>query len=181
MKRESNHQELTVLVEKAKQSDADALAALCEVFYPKIYAYIYYRVGHPEDAEDLTSDVFVRMVESLPKQKRAFSPWLFRIASNLVADHYRKKSVRKETPLTEEVFQVADRSPLESERDLTREQLQKGLSQLREEQQQVIVLKFINDLDNREIAEILGKSVGAVKALQFRALSSLREIFAEDL
>ncbi|NUM76587.1 sigma-70 family RNA polymerase sigma factor [candidate division KSB1 bacterium] len=179
--------ELAALVEEAKNLEPDALAKLCEYFYPKIYRYIFYRVHKPVEAEDLTGDVCVRAVEAIGKQKGSFTAWLYRIAANLIIDHYRRKAVRHEIALTEEALEIPNGRPEralewpdELEKALTQEQVRKALQKLTDEQQQVIVLKFIEGYDNPEIAEMLGKSVGAIKGLQFRALSALKEIFQES-
>lgn len=172
--------ELAALVEEAKKLEPDALAKLCEYFYPKIYRYVFYRVHKPEEAEDLTGDVCVRAVEAMGKQKGSFTVWLYRIAANLIIDHYRKQAVRQEVALTEEALQIPNGQPDELEKALTQEQVRKALQKLTGEQQQIIVLKFIEGYDNPEIAEMLSKSVGAIKGLQFRALAALKEILQES-
>lgn len=172
--------ELAALVEEAKKLEPEALAKLCEYFYPKIYRYVFYRVHKPEEAEDLTSDVCVRAVEAIGKQKGSFSAWLYRIASNLIIDHYRRKAVRQEIALDKEALEISNGRDEELEKVLTHEQVRKALQKLTDEQQQVVVLKFIEGYDNPEIAEMLGKSVGAIKGLQFRALAALKEILQES-
>jgi RNA polymerase sigma-70 factor (ECF subfamily) len=116
------------------------------------------------------------MVKSLTTQKGSFQAWLFRIASNLVIDHYRR-SARQKKALLKEEFQASLQPTRDESEDLfLQHELRKALGELTEEQQQVITLKFMEGYDNSEIADMLDKSVGAVKALQFRALASLRKI-----
>ena len=91
--------EIESLVREAKNLDREALSELCVYFYPRIYRYVFYRVGTRQDAEDITSEVFVRMVRSLNTQKGSFQAWLFRIASNLVIDHYRRSARQKKALL----------------------------------------------------------------------------------
>jgi RNA polymerase sigma-70 factor (ECF subfamily) len=168
--------EIESLVREAKNLDREALSELCVYFYPRIYRYVFYRVGTRQDAEDITSEVFVRMVKSLNTQKGSFQAWLFRIASNLVIDHYRRNARQKKALLNEESQVSLESTRDESEDLFLQHELKTALAELTEEQQQVITLKFMEGYDNSEIADILSKSVGAVKALQFRALASLREI-----
>lgn len=164
------------LVKAAKNLDREALSELCVYFYPRIYRYVFYRVGTRQDAEDITSEVFVRMVKSLSTQKGSFQAWLFRIASNLIIDHYRRTARRKKALLAREHQALLEPERNESHDLLLQHRLREALSELTDEQQQVITLKFMQDYDNSEIADMLSKSVGAVKGLQFRALANLRKI-----
>lgn len=172
--------ELVALVERAKRYEPQALAELCKLYYRDIYSYIYYRVSSVEDAEDLTNDVFLRMVESIcscrSSGEKSFLAWLFRIANNSVVDYYRRRAVRHHLPLDERHLPSHDGPEVSVEAKLTRERLQRALPKLTDEQQQVIILKFVEGLSNAEIAQILGKSEGAIKSLQHRGLVSLRRI-----
>ena len=170
--------ELDELVKHAKHDEEDAISRLCTYTYAHIYAFLYYRVARPEDAEDLTSEVVLKIIRALKKQRGNFHAWMYRIARNRLVDFYRQRAVRGEVSMN-------DVAPKEVSKDddfirhiMTKEKLRKGLEQLTEEQRQVIVLKFIEGYANREIASIVGKSVGAVKVLQFRALRALRNYFA---
>ena len=164
------------LVREAKNLDREALSELCVYFYPRIYRYVYYRVGTRQDAEDITSEVFVRMVKSLRTQKGSFQAWLFRIATNLVIDHYRRTARQKKALLKRESQMSSEPARDEREALFLQHELREAMGELTEEQQEVITLKFIEGYENSEIADMLSKSVGAVKALQFRALASLRKI-----
>lgn len=167
------------LIERARKLDTHALSKLVENFYPNIYRYFFYRVEVKEDAEDLTSEVFVRLVGSIKKQRRNFTAWIFSIARNLLIDYYRKKGRRREVPLDEATLDLKASLSVKSV-DLTEDDLKKILKVLTGEQQEVITLKFIEGYSNDEISRIMKKSVGAIKALQFRALATLREIFKKE-
>jgi len=168
------------LVERAKRYEPQALAELCQLYYRDIYSYIYYRVSNVQDAEDLTDDVFLKMVEAIrscrAREERSFLAWLFRIANNSVVDYYRRRAVRNHLPLDEKHLPVYAGPEAPVETKLTQERLQQAILKLTEEQQQAIILRFIEDLSNAEIAHILGKSEGAIKSLQHRGLASLRRI-----
>ncbi len=156
----------------------DALSELGGIYdthAPRIYRYIYHRLGNRALAQDLTSEVFVRFLRSgtAPDNLTAF---LYRIAHNLVVDYLR----RNPTVLSLDETAVADRAdPTDfAEAEMERATLRRAIARLTPEQQQVIVLKFVEDLTNDEIAQTLGKSAGAVKALQHRALQTLRDLLS---
>ncbi len=180
MKKEISKDELAKTIKDAKRGDSDTLAKLCEYVYAKIYSYIYYRVNHREDAEDLTSEVVLKVVKALKTQKGNFHAWIYKIATNAVIDFYRRQAVRSGVSLSEMNYEIPDKSTNFSEQVLTQDSLRRALSNLTEKQSQVVILKFIEGYSNEEIAKIIGKSVGAVKLLQFRALKSLREYFSEE-
>nr|HID14242.1 sigma-70 family RNA polymerase sigma factor [Anaerolineae bacterium] len=167
------------LIRRAQQGDPAAFTEIYDRHQPAIYRYIYYRVGDVATAEDLTSEVFVRLVEGIDRfvyRGRPLLAWLYTIARNLVTDHWRRTGQATMLPLDEQL--VAEAGDLEqaAERGLAQRRLAAALVHLTEDQRQVIVLKFIEGLDNEETARILGKSVGAVKSLQHRALAALRRI-----
>lgn len=178
MEKEKN--EINMLVIKAKENDKAALASIIEHFYPKIYRYIFYKVSNKEEAEDLTQEVFLKMVKSLKNQNGYFTAWLYKIASNLVIDFYRHQSFKKEVPFDdikqEAIYEQSKEFP---ENTLTEEQFKKVLAGLTEEQREVIILKFVQGYKNDEIAQLICKSEGAVKGLQFRALETLKNLLKE--
>ncbi|MHB1013204.1 MAG: RNA polymerase sigma factor [Desulfobacteria bacterium] len=163
------------VVEAARKGDAGALTAICEKLYPRIHRYLSFKVDDPKDAEDLAGEVFVRMLEGIRDQRGNLEAWLFRIAGNLLADHYRKRAVRAGTVgLPEEI--AGDDDPFAAtERKLSGERLKRGLKILTEEQKEVVILRFILGYEPGEAAELMGRSAGAIRALQFRALSALRD------
>jgi RNA polymerase sigma-70 factor (ECF subfamily) len=164
----------------AKNHDMEALGDLCEFFYPQIYRFMLGRVATREDAEDLASEVCTRAVQGLPKQKGFFPAWLFRIARNLVTDFYRRQNARGSPVSTDSdraeasITVAADTT----ERLLLDRELGEALARLTPEQQEIVRLRFIEGYDTTEIADIQGRSPGAVRALQFRALAALREFLA---
>lgn len=177
LKKELNENELEGLIQKAKKSNEDALSQLAKYIYARIYSYIYYRVNHREDTEDLTSEVVLKTIRALRTQRGNFNAWMYKIAKNAIIDFYRRRGVRSEISLSEITQELPDDKTPVSEIVMTKEKLRKGLQILTEEQKRVIILKFIEGYTNPEIAKILGKSVGAVKLLQFRALKSLNIFF----
>jgi RNA polymerase sigma-70 factor (ECF subfamily) len=168
------------LFERAKRYEHQALSGLCELYYQDVYSYIYYRVSNTQDAEDLTDDVFLKMVEGIrscrAREEKSFLAWLFRIASNSVVDHHRRRAVRDHLPLDEAQLPTHSGPEAPVEKKLTQERLQQALPKLTDDQQQVIILRFVEGLSHAETARILGKSEGAIKALQRRGLTSLRRI-----
>lgn len=178
LKRDIRRDELAELIRQAKHDDEGATAKLCTYVYAHIYAFLYYRVSQPEDAEDLTSEVVLKIIKALKQQRGNFHAWMYRIARNRLIDFYRQRAVRSEVSLSDVPQKELSKSDDFSKQIMTKEKLRKGLEQLTNDQKQVIILKFIEGYANREVAEIVGKSVGAVKVLQFRALRALREFYA---
>lgn len=171
------HQDETELIQRAKAYDPDALSTLYERYYQGIYRYVYYRVGSAALAEDLTADVFVKMLNGIPSysmQGVPFSAWLYRIARNRLIDHMRRQPEKADLSLEEARVDSIASGETALEQALQRDELLKAVQVLTAEQQQVIILKFIEDMDNATIAAVLGKTEGAVKSLQHRALDTLR-------
>lgn len=162
------------VVEGARNGDAGALAAICEKLYPRIYRYLSYKVVDVRDAEDLAGEVFVRMLEAISGQTGNFEAWLFRIAGNVLTDHYRKRAVRSDTVGLPEEMASGDDPVVATERKLDGERLKQGMRELTEEQKEVVILRFIMGYEHGEVAEMMGRSAGAIRALQFRALSALK-------
>jgi RNA polymerase sigma-70 factor, ECF subfamily len=167
------------LVERAQQGDRNALEDLYLIHFDRIYSYLHMSVGNRHDAEDLTTQTFLRMLESIGKfrfQSAPFSAWLFRIAHNLAMDHFRaSKRVQPEDEVPEPEGAESDSAELEALHSIGRQSLLELIEHLSEEQQQVLTLKFVFNFANAEVATILGKTEGAVKSLQHRALVSLQK------
>jgi RNA polymerase sigma-70 factor (ECF subfamily) len=165
-----------LLIQRVRQGDQDAARALFERYFDRIYNYVYARLGRPEDAEDLAIDTMTRSLTRLDlfhDQGVAFSSWVYRIAHNATVDHYRRRGKVSLVPLENAVLpQSADPSELAMDQ-ISNEELRSALRKLTDEQQQVLILRFFQDLSAVQVAEIIGKSVGAVQALQHRALASL--------
>lgn len=169
------------VVEAARNGDAGALAAICEKLYPRIYRYLSYKVGDVRDAEDLAGEVFVRMLEAIPGQKGSLEAWLFRIAGNVLTDHYRKRSVRSDTVGLPEEIASGDDPAATAERKLNADRLRQGMKALTEEQREVVILRFVMGYGHDKVAAIMDRSPGAIRALQFRALAALKDVLGERI
>ena len=174
--------EIRKLVERAQAGERDALEELYLIHFDRIYSYLHMTVGNRHDAEDLTTQTFLRMLESIGRfrfQSAPFSAWLFRIAHNLSMDHFRAN--RRWQP-EEEVPEPADSEERSAEdeafQSIGRKSMLELIDTLSHEQQQVLTLKFVFNFSNREAATVLGKTEGAVKSLQHRALVSLQKQLA---
>lgn len=177
------HQDESELIGRAKTYDPEALGAIYERYYQGIYRYVYYRVGDSALAEDLTADIFLKMlhgIESYSIQGVPFSAWLYRIARNRIIDHLRRQPAKSDLSLEEARVENIASSESTLENALQRDELLKAVQVLTDDQRQVIVLKFIDDLDNATIAAMLHKTEGAVKSLQHRALDTLRHHIEEQ-
>jgi RNA polymerase sigma-70 factor (ECF subfamily) len=171
------------LLEQAKQYDEVALGELYDHYAPRIYAYIYRRVGDAHLAEDLTGDVFVRVIQAIQSERfwhTSFQAWLYRIAHNLVVDHYRRQPLATELELNERLM-VAEDDPISAVAErLSHWRLRAAISRLAPGQQQVLALRFGEGMTARETAEAMDKSVGAIEALQHRALAALRRVLEKE-
>lgn len=180
-------QEMAQLLERARRRDPAALDRLYQLYVDKVYRYIWYRVEDQATAEDLAMDVFVRLAEHIgkfraPKQNQvaAFSAWLFRIAGNCVID-YRRRKGRGEKAMEKMASSVLeDEESFEGqlERIAMRSHVRSALEMLTREQRQVLYYRFAADLTSSQTAVVMKKSETAIKALQHRALASLRRLLA---
>jgi len=167
------------LIQRAKAGDPTAFAEIYDRHQPAIYRYIFYRVGSVTTAEDLTSEVFVRLLERIDTftcRGRPLLAWLYTIARNLLTDHLRQAGSTTPLPPHEQLEAEGDDPTHIVEQGLAQRRLAAALAHLTEDQRQVIILKFVEEFSNAEAAQILDKSVGAVKSLQHRALIALRRI-----
>jgi RNA polymerase sigma-70 factor (ECF subfamily) len=176
--------DLRRLVEFAQQGDREALEALYLLHFDRIYSYLHMSVGNRHDAEDLTTQTFLKMLEAIGRfrwRSAPFSAWLFRIAHNLAMDHFR---ATKRWQPEEEVPEPegAEESSAEDQalQSIGRRSMLELIENLSQDQQQVLTLKFVFSFSNGEAATILGKTEGAVKSLQHRALTSLQKQVARD-
>jgi RNA polymerase sigma-70 factor (ECF subfamily) len=171
------------LIERAQKNDSEALAEIYEANFDKIYRYIFFRVGNQAEAEDLTQQVFFNAVRSISSYKwrgAPFSSWLFRIAHNQVIDYYRKASKTQSATL-DLPMAAADPDPVSiAEQEMDMEQVKGAIGSLTQLQQEVITLRFAGELSTAETARLMGKSEGAVKALQHSALAALRKRLSEE-
>lgn len=173
---------------RASRYDAEAFAQLYDLCVDKIYKYIYYKVGNVAEAEDLTAQAFLKAWEAIGDyewREVPFSAWLFRIAHNLVVDYHRARrevvsieQPEERPPLAIEGEEVGPEQALQE--ILMARRLREAIAQLTEEQQQVIILRFLEGYSTAEVALIMGKKPGAIRGLQFRGLSALREILKRE-
>jgi RNA polymerase sigma-70 factor (ECF subfamily) len=184
MTQNSTQQDEHELVRRAAGGDADAFGDLYMRYLDDIYRYVFYKVGNEERAEDLTEHVFLKAweaVEDYEQGEYPFSSWLYRIAHNAVVDHYRGQ--KDQEPLESVSFRLADDALGPEERLINEAEvtsLCEALRQLSEEKQQLIILRFVQGLPHAEVAEILGKSEGACRVMQHRALQTLNEIMTKS-
>jgi len=166
------------LVERARHRDQEAFAQLYEKHFDKIYRYVRLKIGNETEAEDMTQQVFLNALQSISSFKWKgvpFSSWLFRIAHNQVVDYFRKNKSTT-VPLDESLVSSSDNPQSATERKLDIEQLILATKQLTEAQREVISLRFAGELPIAQVAKAMGKSQGAVKALQHSAVVALRKI-----
>jgi len=171
------------LVRRAQDFDEEALEGLYQLFYPKLYNYAYLQFGNVHQAEDVASEVLLRVLESLKDYRSRGAPlaaWVFRIARNYLIDIKRRRQRRPQVELYEGIPDAHDGPQTIAERSITRDELRSALTKLTEEQRQVIILKFVEGMDNTSAGRVLGRSQGAVKSLQHRALVSLRKILSSE-
>ena len=172
------------LVERGQEGDRDALEELYLLYFDRIYSYLHMSVGNRHDAEDLTTQTFLRMLESIKKfrfQTAPFSAWLFRIAHNLAMDHFRaSRRWQPEEDVPEPVGDAEPSAELEAMQSIGRKTMLELIEGLSHEQQQVLTLKFVFNFGNNEVAAILDKTPGAIKSLQHRALASLQKQLEES-
>ena len=167
------------LVDRAQKGDRAALEELYLIHVDRIYSYLHMTVGNRHDAEDLTTQTFLKMLESIGRfrwQAAPFSAWLFRIAHNLSMDHFRAH--RRWQPYEEVPEPHGSEEPsaeLEAMQSIGRQSMLELIDTLSHEQQQVLTLKFVFNFANADVAKILDKTEGAIKSLQHRALASLQK------
>lgn len=168
-----------VLIRQAKSGDRDAFGKLYTLYLDKLYRYVFFRVGQNKElAEDITSEIFLKAWKNLDDFKDgSFQAWVYTIARNKVIDFYR---TNKNHDKLEETI-LDDKNNIEDEilNKIEIEEVKKAINNLTQEQQEVIILKFIEDMKNTEISKILNKKEDAIRALQHRAIRQLKEIIRE--
>jgi len=177
MKPEKPEKEIRELVKKAKNGEAEAFGLIYDLYLDRIFRFVYLKVSNREEAEDLVQQVFMKAWEAINRfedEGLPFSSWLYRIARNLVIDFYRTQKIN----LTlEEGVGIVHPDDLEEkmERSQGQQEIQKILNQLTDEQKDIIILRFVNDLSYKEIAKITKKNPATLRILQHRALNKLRK------
>lgn len=173
------------LLESAAGFNEKALSELYDRYEARIYSYIYRRTGNETLAEDLTAQVFLKMLEAIRSDKAwhsSFSGWLYRIAHNAVIDYYRLRDRQQQVSLEDTLTTTAsDHNPVVmAEVSLDAERLRAAIGRLTEEQAEVITLRFLEGYNISEVADMLEKTEGSIKALQYRAVTTLRQLLQHE-
>jgi RNA polymerase sigma-70 factor (ECF subfamily) len=171
------------VVLQAKRGEARAISDLYEMHADAIYRYVLYRVPTTEDAEDLTAEVFLKMVEGLPKYQITgvpFEAWLYRIAAARIADFYRRRKRQPQTAMPETLADHITLPEDQIQHDQEIETLRSILTQFNTDEQTILILRFVERKSHQEVASILGKSANAVKAAQHRALIRLAAMLGSE-
>jgi len=172
------------VIERARGGDRGAFAELYDTHVEAVYRYVLYRVREPSDAEDLTSDVFTRAFANIHRyrwQGKSFLAWLYTIARNAVTDRRRRT---RPTVELDNAYGLAQDGPTAHDHAVRGEQvdaLRGAVKYLTSEQQEVLALRFVENMSSRQVANVLGKNEGAIRALQFRALGRLRKLLMAEV
>ena len=173
------------LLFRAKNKDPEAFALVYDLYTDRIYRFIYFKVSSQEEAQDLTSEVFLKTWQYIidGKEIKNLNALFYKIARNLVIDHYRKAS-QKDVSLTE--VEGLENQPKSDENELEKiaqkiqfDQVEEKLRQLKDEYREIIVLRYMEDMSISEIAQIVDKKKGAIRVILFRALNALRDLMVE--
>jgi RNA polymerase sigma-70 factor (ECF subfamily) len=173
----------SALLKRAREYDTQALAEIYDRYAELIYRYLYRYLGNAELAEDMTSEVFLRLLQVLGTAKAPrdqIGGWLYRVAHNLAMDWFRQQAKESSLSLDEELVAGDDSPSTRLEEDQRQQRLREAISQLTPSQQQVIVLRFAEGLKLGEIGQLLSKSEGSVKLIQYRAIRRLRKLLDHE-
>jgi RNA polymerase sigma-70 factor (ECF subfamily) len=178
--------DLVDLVARAQSGDSEAFGALYDRYVDVVYRYVYYRIGNASQTEDMVSETFLRAlrrITSFTWQGRDFGAWLVTIARNLIADHYKSSRYKLEVQTADmlDADQAQDGPENEVLDSLTNVTLLEAVKMLGAEQQECIVLRFLQGFSVTETALAMGKNEGAIKALQYRAVQSLKRLLPAEL
>jgi RNA polymerase sigma-70 factor (ECF subfamily) len=175
--------EKLLLYQAQTKRDPEAYAKLYDEYVKRIYRFVYFKVSNHEEAEDITSEVFLKAWDYLQEKKeiKSFAGFLYRIARNLIVDHYRAKTYKSETVITvtgEEATEAGDRGAWSEKIEIKIEAqgILQAIKKLKQEYQEVVTLRYVDELGIDEIAEITGKGKIAVRVTLHRALKKLEEI-----
>lgn len=178
--RQKNERSESEIIQRATEGDSNAFGQLYEKYIDDIYSYVYYRTSDTKEAEDLTSRVFLRAlrhIENYEDRGYPFSAWLYRIAHNLVVNWYRDNDRKEEVSLVDQYPPPSTKGVMETrlQKKDERQKLMGIIRELPHDRQQLIILKHVEGLTNKEIGEIMERTEGAIKALYHRTLVSLRD------
>ncbi len=169
---------------EAKKGNKESFGVLYDHYLPQIYRFILFKVSRKDEAEDLTHEVFLSAWRNMPKYRQKgfpFSSWLYQIARNAVIDSYRTAKHHVQIEMVDEnILQPIPSGQEAINTILEMEKAKKCIAQLRPDYQDLIIMRFIEELPNDEIAATLCKSEGAVRLMQHRALNDLRELYKKD-
>jgi RNA polymerase sigma-70 factor, ECF subfamily len=171
------------LLRLATQGDKNAFGKLYERYLDEIYRFVFYRLGNQEEAEDITANAFIKTWEYLPAIEKQddsiknFRNWLYQVSKNLIVDYYRKK---KTVQLPNGTYESEVSTEVISEKNIRSGKLVHAIMELKPEYQQIILLRFVNQLSHEDTAEIMGLNTGQTRILQYRALKKLRKILSDE-
>ena len=172
------------LVEQAKRGDKTAIASLYDAHYGAVYNYIHYRVEDQPTAEDLTAEVFIRMLRKLPgyvQRDRPLLAWLYTIARNLVIDHHRSPNKGEDLPIVDHLLEDGSLDPARQvQESQTEDCFKRALTQLPESQRSILIYRFVDEFSTDQILGLMDKSDRALRSLQHRALRSLERALKEE-
>jgi RNA polymerase sigma-70 factor (ECF subfamily) len=172
-----------ILVQRAVGHDAEAFGKLYDMHVDRVYRHIYYRVGNEADAEDLTQQVFLKAWQAINRYKKTASPfvaWLITISHNLVVDFYRTRKDKANIEAEVLADGPASRPEQTAEANFEQQRLRKAILQLSGNEQQVVILRFIEGFEFSEIASLLKKKEGNIRVILHRALIKLRNILEKE-
>ena len=170
-----------ILVAKLNAKDANAFEQIYNLYIDRIYRFIYFKVGTVQEAEDLTSQTFLKIwqhaTEGKLKTKESFQAFAYQVARNTVIDHYRSSQKRRNEVDLQNAINISDVTSIEKDIDIKIDlkNLEEKIRQLKNEYQEVIILHYINELSTKEIAKIIDKKKGATRVLLHRALKALKD------
>jgi RNA polymerase sigma-70 factor (ECF subfamily) len=173
---------LEELAGRTASGDKDAFGEIYGMLVDSIFKYLYWNLGSREDAEDLTEEVFLRClvnIESYNSKRGPFKAWAFRIAHNVMMDHHRRRGRRPQEELKEGVENGSVSTVERLEKDERTAAIRTALEELTSIQRQVIIMKYFVEMSNAEVARALGRSEGAVNAVQHRALRRMGKLIEE--
>jgi len=171
------------LVEKARKGEGEAFGSLYDKYFDSIYRFIYLKTGNKTDAEDLSHQVFLsawQKIENYQFRGFPFSSWLYKIALNAVIDHWRTRKPSVSIDLVkDDLLSELPAFHEEVDQKFSLVLVKNAIAKLEPDQQDVIVMKFVDELSNKEISDVLGKSEGAIRVIQHRALRQLKKLIEE--
>lgn len=171
-------------ITRAKKGDKNAFGVLYDYYLPKIYRFIYLKTANQAETEDLTHETFLNAWQNLPRYQHRgfpFSSWLYQIAKNSVIDFYRtrKKNIQIES-VDESLIGISFQDSEILDGSMTIEKLKKYIALLKQDYQDVLIMRFVDDLTNEEISAALNKSQGAIRLIQHRAIKELKALYEKE-